>query len=385
MISPKKIIKSKKPRLKIPLDTQLKLWVLSAGRCEFPGCNKSLLKDGLTLKEDKFGHIAHIIADSENGPRGHATLSQQLSKDFSNLMLLCTTHHRLIDGKNKADYPIELLRLYKARHEERIRVQTEIQDDQTTTVLRFMSKIGTQPINISVAQAYKAIYPNYPADEKGITIDLTNIKLDDSSEYWKMMAKQINSEVDKHFTTGNDNKNISHLSVFGIAPIPLLIQLGHSLGNIIPMDIYQRHRDTQDWMWKSKSPDGFKYNIKKTIINKSTDISLVLSLSGKIHDNEISHIVNNKFTIYEITVDEPRIDFLHATEQLEQFRKIYRDVITEIREKFGDKSKIHIFPAIPIPIAIICGKELLHKIDPEVIVYQKEQATGKFNSTLSIK
>lgn len=378
--------KKKSNRLKIPIQTQLKLWVLTAGRCQFPGCNKSLLKDNLTLKEDNYAHIAHIIADSEIGPRGHTTLSKELCNDFSNLMLLCTTHHKLIDGKNKADYPVELLRLYKARHEERVRVQTEIQDDHTTTVLRFISKIGTQPIAIPIAQAYKAIYPNYSADEKGVTIDLTNIKLDDDSAYWKLMSKQISIEVQKCFSEGNDHKKITHVSVFALASIPLLIKLGYEIGNIVPMDIYQRHRDTQDWTWKSQAPENFNYKINKINKTDTKDVAVLLSLSGKIQNNEVNHILGySKFAKYEITIENPRLDFLQASRQLEQFRVIYRNTITEIREKYGHNCRIHLFPAIPAPIAILCGKELLHGADPEVIVYQKNQEEGKFTSSLVIK
>jgi hypothetical protein len=377
--------KTSEKRVKIPLDVQLKLWVLSAGRCEFPGCNKSLLKDGLTLKEDKYGHIAHIIADSENGPRGHATLSKELCSDFSNLMLLCTTHHRLIDGKNKGDYSVELLRLYKIRHEERIRVQTEIQDDHTTTVLRFMSKIGTQPIAIPIAQAYKAIYPNYPADEKGIVIDLTNITLDHDKSYWELTAKQINSEVEKHFSVGNNDRKVNHVSVFALGSIPLLIQLGYAIGNIVPMDIYQRHRDTQDWIWKSSARENFSYKIKHSGNKDAKDVSLVLSLSGKILESEIEHTVDSNFSKYEIYIDNPRVDFLQASAQLEQFREVYRKLITEIREAHGQDSRIHLFPAIPAPIAVLIGKELLRRIDPEIIVYQKDSTDGKFKSALTIK
>jgi hypothetical protein len=37
----KKITKLKRPH--IPIKTQLQLWVVSAGRCQFPGCNDFVL------------------------------------------------------------------------------------------------------------------------------------------------------------------------------------------------------------------------------------------------------------------------------------------------------------------------------------------------------
>lgn len=376
--------KAKIPREKIPPATQLKLWVVTAGRCEFPGCNKFLLTENLTLKEDNYSNIAHIVPVSEKFPRGHPLLSKELATDFSNLMLLCPTHHKLIDGKNSDDYPVELLRQYKVRHEERIKVQTEIQEDHTTTILRFMAKIGDQQITIPIAQANKAIIPNYPSDEKGITIDLTNIDISDDDSYWKLMMNQTQTELSKHFATGNNNKKINHVSIFAIGPIPLLIYLGYCLGNVVPSDIYQRHRDSQDWTWKSNSPDNFNFHLEKSGSDKLKEIALVLSLSGKIHSNEVSEATDKKLKIYEITIDNPGLDFLKTNNQVEKFRSIYRQTITEIREKFGNDTTIHLFPAIPSPLALVCGKELLQKVDPTIIVYQKNQIDNKFSPKLTL-
>jgi len=109
-------------------------------------------------------------------------------------------------------------------------------------------------------------------------------------------------------------------------------------------------------------------------------------LSGKIHDEEMDHVLDHtQFAKYEITIETPRLDFLQASEQLEQFRTIYRNVITEIREKYGHNCHIHLFPAIPVPIAIACGKELLRGVDPEVIIYQRAQVDRKFTSVLVLK
>src|SRR3990167_7572820 len=98
----------------IPKEIVLKLCALASGRCEFLGCNKPLWRDGLTWQEANLAHIAHIIASSPDGPRGDKVLSKKLAKDFSNLMLVCLEHHRLIDSKKyEKKYTLELLRRYK--------------------------------------------------------------------------------------------------------------------------------------------------------------------------------------------------------------------------------------------------------------------------------
>ncbi|WP_063002578.1 hypothetical protein [Nocardia mikamii] len=41
------------------------------------------------------GEIAHIVADSPNGPRGDSPLTAAARNDYQNLILLCNQHHRV--------------------------------------------------------------------------------------------------------------------------------------------------------------------------------------------------------------------------------------------------------------------------------------------------
>ena len=56
------------------------LWAKAAGRCQYSGCNKSLIGDLISGAEDKnFGFVAHIVADTPTGPRGDPVRSPSLS------------------------------------------------------------------------------------------------------------------------------------------------------------------------------------------------------------------------------------------------------------------------------------------------------------------
>ena len=110
-------------RKNVPLHTKLKLFGRSAGRCEFSPCNKPVWRNDLTLTEGNFGEVAHIIAASEDGPRGNEK-SADLQIEFDNLMLVCRRCHKEIDD-NPDRYPPELLSKWKQRHENRIEIQTE--------------------------------------------------------------------------------------------------------------------------------------------------------------------------------------------------------------------------------------------------------------------
>jgi hypothetical protein len=68
---------------------------------------------------------------------------------------------------------------------------------------------------------------------------------------------------------------------------------------------------------------------------------------------------------------------------LSQFSTAYRELMKELREVHGPECQIHLFPAVPIAIAVACGRELLPKADPRVHVYDLDGSRG-FIRTLTV-
>jgi hypothetical protein len=130
-------------KTKPPQKIAAALWALAGGRCEYRGCNENLVGDLISGKRDAlFGYIAHIVGDSEDGPRGDKVLSPKLAKELSNLMLLCGRHHKLIDVDDEEGHPVELLHAMKDAHETRIATNTGISEEYASHVLRFGASIG---------------------------------------------------------------------------------------------------------------------------------------------------------------------------------------------------------------------------------------------------
>ena len=196
----------------------LKLWVLSGGQYEFPSCNEMVWRDKLTLREDNFAHKAHIVAASPYGPRGDNELSPELEMNFDNLLLLCLKHSKLIDGKNADGYTVEQLRAYKSKHEDRIRRQTALGPENATTVVRFQSPIRDRRVAISKSQAYGALHPRFPADDKGVFIDFSHKAGGGDRVFWHEFAREISEQVRHAFRAGNDEQRYDHLSIFALAP-----------------------------------------------------------------------------------------------------------------------------------------------------------------------
>src|SRR5262245_29716000 len=98
--------------------TELKALLQKSGnRCAFPNCGDVLLHDGTDADNQiVLSKIAHIVADSPDGPRGHYPLDEQERNKENNLLLLCAKHHDIIDRQPQF-YTVERLRQMKEDHE----------------------------------------------------------------------------------------------------------------------------------------------------------------------------------------------------------------------------------------------------------------------------
>lgn len=234
---------------KIPERIKLLLWGKAGGRCEYDGCNELLWQDPLTKSEFNVAYIAHIIADKPKGPRGDPVLSGQLRYELSNLMLLCDRHHRLIDHEQVAEHTVERLSRMKEQHEQRIQFLTSLTENKHSHVLLYGANVGNHSSPVSWDRTTPALLPDYyPAERPAIELGMKNSSYTDAEPgYWQIerenLQKLFSSRVKSRLMTGD----INHLSVFALAPQPLLIELGHLLSDIPAAQVYQLHREPPNW------------------------------------------------------------------------------------------------------------------------------------------
>ncbi|ABQ26395.1 SAVED domain-containing protein [Geotalea uraniireducens] len=381
--------KKKAGRIKIPDKVVNQLWARAAGRCQFRGCNDILYSDDLTKLHDNLAVISHIIAYEPNGPRGNPVDSFRLATDISNLMLTCRKHGKIIDSiEHVPKYPVALLREYKTEHEKRIKVLTGIQEDSKTHVLIFQAPIAGKTFHIDQAHAFQAILPKYPADENAYIIDLSDIPEKETGEgYWPFLSRIIKTKFDEIFNQGVKRREFNHISVFALAPIPLLVFLGNLIGDKRTVDLYQRHLKTDDWKWK-ESPEELSEQYYSLCGPEEHDpdakTAVIISISSSVNKSTVSAVMGDEYNCYELSVANPSRDFLSKRSKLKTFSYEYRRLLEILRTNNGHNKPIHLFCAVPAPVAIECGRLLLPKSDPPIMVYDFINDAGGYTCALAI-
>lgn len=365
----------------IPEKVKIRLWGKAGGRCEYEGCNEPLYYDPLTKVEFNIAYIAHIIADTPGGPRGKKGLSRKLKKDIDNLMLLCDKHHRLIDKEDVEGHSDDRLKAMKERHEERIKIQTQVHEEMESHIILYGANIGKHNVPLRRDKAAMAMLPNHYPAERIIELSLKNCKFrDDEPGYWSFQRENLIRQFNAKVKENMEDHRIKHYSIFAIAPQPLLFELGHLFSDIPDSIIYQWHRERKSWEWqRGKLKVNFTI-LEPEIKQKVSDVALNLSLSGTIDDSAIKDVLCENTPIWCMTIKNPNYYLIRSPKHLEEFGMKFTQLLDRIKAVHGNDTLLHVFPAAPASVAIMMGCSWKEHADLKLKFYNKTDR--KFIKTL---
>lgn len=152
-------------RAPISTKTVKRLFAASGGICSFPGCNTKLVD---SVSGALLGEMCHINAASSGGPRFDPSLSEEERSEDDNLIILCPTHHSLID-QDAETFTAAKLRAFKAAHEATVAAilssieAAPIRESQTTDLARQVASESVDfAIVVALPKEFEALRSHFP-------------------------------------------------------------------------------------------------------------------------------------------------------------------------------------------------------------------------------
>ena len=361
------------------------LWGRAAGRCEFWGCNDALWKSPVTQEPVNRAQRAHIYAFNSDGPRGNDGILAEQLNDFENLMLVCYGCHQKIDGKKDGGrYTVSLLRQWKAAHERRVEIVTGIDPSKKSHIVLYGANVGDHSSPLNFNESAQALFPQlHPADDRPVLLGTINSSFTDrSSEFWTVESKNLRTQFARRVRERITSGDIDHVSLFAIAPQPLLILLGTLMIDITNAEVFQRHREPQSWCWPMHAKELTLQITEPERFDGPP--ALVLSLSAPVVAERITEVLGADACIWDVTVPQPHNDLIKSRDHLAKFRTAIRPLLDRIKHRHGQTTPLHIFPAAGIAANVELGRIRMPKAHMPWELYDQVNDRGGFIHALTI-
>jgi len=165
------------------------------------------------------------------------------------------------------------------------------------------------------------------------------------------------------------------LHIFPIAPIPLLVALGYLMqNNNANINIYQYDENNKEWVFDEKD-DNIKIEEEYTSAGNNA-LALALSISAPVMESDISEIMEGKYDLLSVKVDNPRLSYLNYNADVLRVKKIVKEKLDSIHHIYKE---IHLFLAAPAGLCIEIGRIIRENMYPDTFIYNF--SNSKANST----
>lgn len=384
---------------KVSTEERLKVWVRSGGRCAF--CNTYLLESDLTLRPVVLGEVAHNVAASDAGPRGDPRLSAEQRNSADNLLLLCGLHHPDSDKRIQVDLlTVEQINTLKEEHERLVFEATEAVGRKRTVLLRMQGHVRGATVDLGVETATEAVlrssnrFPELALsfDRRGVEIDLRQIpgELDADHRYYKAAAARIDEVITLLLRPAAEQGAVPHLSVFAIARFPLLVHLGSRIDDALTVDVFQRHRASEDWIWPTPETNDPRFTVRREdplssdSARSTTDAALIINASGTIHRSELPAGTGN-LPAYVVELDRgaPHTDSVRSRNTRDSFERAIREMLGQLEQAHKTVRRLHVFAAAPVSVGVTLGRAIGWGIHPSLVVYDR-QDDGSYQPALEV-
>jgi hypothetical protein len=209
---------------------------------------------------------------------------------------------------------------------------------------------------ISAREIEDALGPEVPRPAAIFELAEPTLELRDLADVdWPRLAADLAARTAELQRSGH-----ATVRYFGLAPIPLAIELGRRLGSTRRVHAYQRRHDTRSWRWPSDEPtltarlDG----VPDAVSLAKGDVAVRVSCSYAVSIDDVRRVVPYPIGELSIEIDRPHDDALASEADVTTVATLFGSALDAIARCYPNCDTIHLFAAVPCALALRLGTEI---------------------------
>lgn len=163
----------------------------------------------------------------------------------------------------------------------------------------------------------------------------------------------------------------AQIAYFGLAHIPLMFHAGYQINRRV-IKVFATDRQTGEWVALAKTGTGPKLYLQEAPAGSSedtSDIIIRMSISYLVRQQQIQGIVDQPLASFHLSLARPKTDVVTSEKQLDRYARAFHQLLVDIKVRFPNTQRIHLFLAAPPTLVFRCGQQVSKTIDPDILVY----------------
>jgi hypothetical protein len=183
---------------------------------------------------------------------------------------------------------------------------------------------------------------------------------------------------------------LPRFAVFSLAPIALSTHLGFLFSDRVEVCAFQFDRDRSEWSWPTED-DSEDVQIEVSgmptlSVTGACEVALRISISDRVSEADARSGAPSATHHVEVHVPQPSKMWLRSAARLRAATKQLHETLGALRDRFPQCSTLHVFAAVPTPIAIAFGQAVNPRMDPRVALYEySRQRTPRYRFALMLE
>ena len=357
------------------------------GRCMFEGCGAKLTEDPVTRVRGNFATLAHNVAASEGGTRGVRYLSGSLADDPENILLLCDTHHRLVDTIAKADYPAAVLSAMRRRFCEEAIALLDALALMPTPAFCVAWPVHRQvvalPSSQQVARALKPIGARLEGVLRTVNDNEAVLRSLEGEALWGAMRTAVEQTAADILLQAHGKGYRAALFAMGL--MPALIALGAKLGNKCEITPMLRYRENGLWYWPVNEPRGEFFTVEglDRLSDREGEVCLLLGLTA-VPEAMRSTAKSRGAGVVSVVAGTEYLGngALGHPDDGALFRQRMQELLHRLGDAHGVR-RVHVLPCASNAACVFFGQSF-DSCHPELVIYDFAEEGGSMVPRLRV-